>query len=128
MWTVTLLLGLRHSDSCGLRWTVWTSTPTPCASPAVHCVNALTALPTKTQRSTRTVPLPALCVRALTHYRDAHYQLRADQGPAWVDPGYLFTTGHGTALEPRNLIRDFRRLCEHHGLRRSGYTRYVTPA
>ncbi len=44
--------------------------------------------------------------------------LRAEQGLAWVDTGYLFTTRHGTPLEPRNLTRDFRRICEHHGLRR----------
>lgn len=40
------------------------------------------------------------------------------KGLAWVDTGYLFTTRHGTPLEPRNLTRDFRRICEHHGLRR----------
>ena len=86
MWTVALLLGLRRSEICGLRWTdLDLNAGTLRIARGVHRVHgALTALPTKTRRSTRTVPLPALCIHALTHYRAAHDQLRAEQGLAWV--------------------------------------------
>jgi integrase len=62
--------------------------------------------------------LPELCVRALNEYQDAQHHLRIEQGLAWVDTGYLFTTRHGTPIEPRNLTRMFAQICEKHQLRR----------
>lgn len=120
MWTVMLLLGLRRSEVCGLRWSdLDLEAGTLRIARGIHRVNgSLTALPTKTRRSARTVPLPDLCIRALTEYRDAHDQRRAELGLAWIETGYLFTTRHGTPLEPRNLTRMFAQICEHHGLRR----------
>ncbi|MDQ3988830.1 MAG: site-specific integrase [Actinomycetota bacterium] len=120
MWTVILLLGLRRSEVCGLYWSdVDLDAGTLRIARGVHRVNgALTALPTKTRRSTRTVPLPELGVRALTAYRDAQHRLRAEQGLAWAETDYLFTTRHGTPIEPRNLTRMFAQLCVKHGLRR----------
>lgn len=84
MWTVILLLGLRRSEVCGLRWPdVDLDAGTLRIARGVHRVNgSLTALPTKTRRSKRTVPLPPLCRQALTEYQAAHDQLRADQGLA----------------------------------------------
>ncbi|WP_406391386.1 site-specific integrase [Streptomyces sp. NBC_00882] len=32
--------------------------------------------------------------------------------------GLLFTTKNGTAIEPRNFVRSFQRICETHGIRR----------
>jgi hypothetical protein len=32
-------------------------------------------------------------------------QLLSTAGPAWVDSGLVFTTVHGTPIEPRNLNR-----------------------
>lgn len=56
-------------------------------------------------------------------------QLRKDQGLAWVETGYLFTTRCGTPIEPRNLTRMFGQICEKHGLRAtSGSTTYDTRA
>jgi integrase len=84
----------------------------------MHRVNgSLASLPTKTRRCKRTVPLPDLCVRALKEYQDAQQQLRIEQGLAWIDTGYLFTTRNGTPIEPRNLTRMFAQICEKHRLR-----------
>jgi integrase len=120
MWTLILLLGLRRSEACGLRWTdLNLDAGTVRIARGVHRVNgALRELPTKTRRSTRTIPLPGLCVRVLREYRDAQDRLRREQGLAWVDTGYVFTTRHGTPIEPRNLTRIFGQLCDTHGLRR----------
>jgi integrase len=120
MWTCMLLLGLRRSEACGLRWSdVNLNEGTIRIVRGVHRVNgSLASLPTKTRRSKRTVPLPELCVRALNEYQDAQHHLRIEQGLAWVDTGYLFTTRHGTPIEPRNLTRMFAQICEKHQLRR----------
>ncbi len=85
----------------------------------MHRINGrLTTLPTKTRRSNRSVALPNLCVRALKEYQEAHQRLRIEQGLAWIDTGYPFTTRHGTLIEPRNLTRMFAQVCEKHRLRR----------
>lgn len=120
MWTVMLLLGLRRSEVCGLRRSdLDLEAGTLRIARGVHRVGGkLTELPTKTRRSTRTVPLPDLAIRALTEHEAAQDQRRAELGLAWIDTGYLFTTRHGTPLEPRNLTRMFAKICEDHGLRR----------
>ncbi len=37
---------------------------------------------------------------------------------AWTDPTLVFTTGVGTAIEPRNCLRAFHTLCDRAGVRR----------
>jgi integrase len=120
MWICMLLVGLRRSEACGLRWSdVNFDERTIRIARGVHRVNgSLISLPTKTRRSNRTVPLPDLCVRALKEYQDTQQHWREEQGLAWIETGYLFTTRHGTPIEPRNLTRMFGQICEKHGLRR----------
>jgi integrase len=36
---------------------------------------------------------------------------------AWQDTGLVFTTRSGLAIEPRNLVRSFRRICDDHKIR-----------
>lgn len=79
---------------------------------------SLTELPTKTRRSKRTVPLPAVCVDALRAHRDRQAKERVDARHGWVDTPYVFTSAVGTPLEPRTLTRTFHALCARHGLRR----------
>jgi site-specific recombinase XerD len=38
-------------------------------------------------------------------------------GQAWQDTGLVFTTRSGRPVEPRNLVRSFRRICDHNKLR-----------
>ncbi len=127
-WTVILLLGLRRSEVCGLRRPdVDLEAGTLRIARGVHRVNgSLTALPTKTRRSKRTVPLPALCVQALTDYRDAQDQLRADQGVGWVETGYLFTTRHGS--NPATSPATSATSANNTGYAASGCTPCGTPA
>jgi len=37
-------------------------------------------------------------------------------GPEWKDTGLVFTTWFGTALEPRNVVRSFKRILQKAGL------------
>jgi integrase len=41
----------------------------------------------------------------------------AELGRAWQDNGLVFTTRTGRPIEPRNLVRSFRRICDASGLR-----------
>lgn len=113
MWTVMLMLGLRRSEICGLRWdNVDLDGRTLSVTQSVQRVEGkLTELPTKTRRSTRTVPLPAGAHRALVEHRARR---QAKDGP---DQVYVFGTKVGTALEPRNLTRRWTKLCKDVGIR-----------
>jgi hypothetical protein len=72
--------------------------------------------------------LPDLCVRALREYQEAQHHLRMEQGLAWIETGYLFTTRHGAPIEPRNLTRMFTQICEKHGCAGSDFMICGTPA
>jgi integrase len=42
---------------------------------------------------------------------------RADMGRAWPDLGLVFTSRTGRPIEPRNLVRSFRRICDDNKIR-----------
>lgn len=121
LWVAMIHLGLRRSEACGLHWSdVDLDVRTLRVRRSLQRVGGeLVELPTKTRRSTRTVPLPALCVRVLGEHRDRQAKERADAGRLrWQDTDYVFTSTVGTALEPRNVSRAFGELCDKHGFRR----------
>ncbi len=72
----------------------------------------------KTRRSDRVVPLPDSCVHALRRRKAAQAADRLAAGERWVETGLVFTTRHGTPVEPRNFARTFDDLCEQAGVRR----------
>jgi integrase len=51
----------------------------------------------------------------LTAAQQAAY--RADMGSAWPQTDLVFTTRTGRPIEPRNLVRSFRRICDTNQLR-----------
>jgi hypothetical protein len=55
------------------------------------------------------LPLPELCVAALKIRQEQQEKDRGRTDGAWVDTGLVFTTRHGTALEPRIFSRSFDR-------------------
>ena len=55
------------------------------------------------------MPLPELCVAALKIRQEQQEKDRGRTDGAWVDTGLVFTTRHGTALEPRIFSRSFDR-------------------
>src|ERR1022692_512939 len=46
------------------------------------------------------LPLPDLCVAALRLRRQQQEADRDSAGDAWIDTGLVFTTRHGTPIEP----------------------------
>jgi integrase len=71
----------------------------------------------KTKTSRRTLPLPDVVVQGLRAHRAAQVQKRL-AAPAWADEALVFTTGLGTPLEPRNVLRSFHELCDRAEIRR----------
>ncbi len=61
--------------------------------------------PPKSDRSRRTVALPAATVSALREHRKAQAAERLAAGSAWSDGGLVFCTQAGTPLDPRNVSR-----------------------
>jgi integrase len=73
--------------------------------------------PVKTHAGRRTLPLldPARQALNLQAERQAIY--RADMGSAWPPTALVFTTRTGRPIEPRNLVRSFRRICDDNKIR-----------
>jgi integrase len=61
----------------------------------------------KTETSEAPLPLPDLCVAALNIRRIQQDADRDRAGDRWIDTGLVFTTRHGTPIEPRNFNRSF---------------------
>ncbi|HET6919688.1 MAG TPA: site-specific integrase [Jiangellaceae bacterium] len=70
----------------------------------------------KTQRTKRTIRLPAVCVTALRQHADRQAEERA-AARYWTDTGLVFTTRLGTAIDPRNVNRWLAELCKRAGVR-----------
>jgi len=121
LWTLLVMLGLRRSEACGLRWEhVDFDAGTLRIVQTVQRVDGkLQELPTKTRRSNRTVPLPARCRFVLAeHHRRLQEANGNGPGNPWRSSGYVFGTAWGTPMEPRNLTRSWERLCTRLGVRK----------
>jgi integrase len=62
----------------------------------------------KSVRSRRTIRMPGVVVQALKSHRTRQLQDRLAAGGAWQESGLVFMSPIGTALEPRNVTREFR--------------------
>jgi len=107
-----IALGLRRGEVLGLRWTDvdLDGRTLRIRQQLQRSEGRLQLVEVKTQRSNRALPLPWLCIRALKKRKSAQAADRIAAGPSWQDTGLVFTTHHGTAIEPRNLARSFHRI------------------
>ena len=116
---VLVLCGLRRGEVLGLRWT-----DIDFDAGAIHVHQQIQRIrgelvlgPVKTHAGRRTLPLldPARQALKLQVERQATY--RADMGSAWPPTDLVFTTRTGRPIEPRNLVRSFRRICDDNKIR-----------
>lgn len=128
-WLIAFALGFRRGEGLGMRWAdldvaarVWRpryqvrrvrGEPDPKTGLRP---GKLMLVPLKTRASTAPVALPQYVVDALALW-EAQQNGRRATSPAWSDLGLVFTTGVGTAIEPRNINRAWERLCEKAGTR-----------
>jgi integrase len=114
-----LLYGLRRGEVLGLRWVDVDreSDQLHIRQQVQRTKDQLWIGPVKTVAGRRDLPLLELASDVLEIRIAAQAVDRSELGRAWQDNGLVFTTKTGRPIEPRNLVRSFRRICDAHGLR-----------
>ena len=70
---------------------------------------------TKTERSRRTLGLPAVTDQALRAWSGSQAGERLAAGDSWQDTGLVFTNHLGAALDAGNVRKMFKRICTEAG-------------
>lgn len=130
LWLVMLAIGLRRGEALALRWEdIDLDAGTVTVKRSLQRLRGdrnettgrrkgtLEELAPKTVGSAATIALPASLVTAMRGHLEVQ-QLERMVAPVWVDPSLVFTTGVGTALEPRNVTRSWAALCDRASVRR----------
>ena len=121
LFAVGVALGLRKGELLALRWD-----DVDLEGGVVHVRQNVQRLPEiglvfgppKSNKSRRTIPLPAASAKVLRTNRANQAAEALALGPAWVESGLVFTSAVGTVIEPRNLNRFFDELIAKAGVRR----------
>jgi integrase len=111
LYAVALACGLRMGEILGLRWnSIDFERGQLAVEHALHRQKGkgLVLTETKTDRSRRTIALPAPLIAALRAHRVRQLQEQLVAGSHWQERGFVFTSGVGSGLEPRNLHRAFK--------------------
>lgn len=109
LYVLALFLGLRRGELLGLGWEDLDLDGGKLE--VVHTLQrvggSLRLVAPKTEDSSRTVPLPEICVDALRQHL-ARQEVEVSQtGSAWEDHGLVFPSRRGTPMEPDNLRRSW---------------------
>ena len=117
---LSLLAGIRTEEARALRWQHVNLDGDPAARPPVPPHVAVWRSvrvhgDTKTERSRRTLGLPAAAVQALCAWSGSQAGERLAAGDDWQDTGLVFTTHHGAALDAANVRKMFKRVCTEAG-------------
>jgi integrase len=118
---LSLLAGIRTEEARALHWAHVDLVGDPAASPPVPPHIAVWRSvrvhgDTKTERSRRTLGLPAAAVHALRDWADSQAGERLTAGDGWQDTGLVFTSHHGAALDAANVRKMFKRVCTTAGI------------
>jgi integrase len=106
-----LVLGLRRGEVLGLAWkrVDLDVAELYVGDQLQRVMGQLVRREVKTETSEAPLPLPDLCVTALKIRKKQQDADRQRAGDGWIDTGLIFTTRHGTPIEPRNFGRSFDR-------------------
>jgi len=118
---LSLLSGIRTEEARALRWAHVDLDGDPAARPPVPPHVAVWRSvrahgETKTERSRRTLGLPAAAVQALGSWSGSQASERLAAGEAWQDTGLVFTSHLGAALDAGNVRKMFKRVCTEAGI------------
>ncbi|MHB8191412.1 MAG: tyrosine-type recombinase/integrase [Ferrimicrobium sp.] len=121
LWVLMLSTGLRRGEAIALAWSDYNSSAQTLRIERNRkkAGGATVVGDLKTERSRRTLPLPAFVVQELETHRSNQ---RAEQehleslGVEWKEPMAMFTTAWGHWLDPDNTSKAFKRLAEKAGL------------
>jgi integrase len=112
VFSVATAVGLRLGESLGLRWCdVDLKNGRLTVNQTLQRVDGkLAFVEPKSEKSRRTVTLPALTLQTLKRHATRQKKERLLAGGDWVNSGLVFTSTIGTALDERNVRRDFKNL------------------
>jgi integrase len=118
---LSLLCGLRTEEARALRWAHVDLDGDPAARPPVPPHVAVWRSvrvhgETKTERSRRTLALPAAAVQALRAWSRSQAGEQLAAGDGWQDSGLVFTSHLGAALDAGNVRKMFKRVCTQAGI------------
>jgi integrase len=118
LYVTMLYLGLRPGEALGLTWSA-----VDLPSGVLTVIRSLKREGTKlmlgdvkTAKSRRSVNLPAPVKNALRQQRKRQAKDRLAAGSGWTDLDLVFANEVGTPIDPSNLRRDFKAVCERAGL------------
>ena len=119
--TLSLLCGIRTEEARALRWAHVDLDGDPEARPPIPPYIAVWRSvrahgETKTERSRRTLALPAAAVQALRAWAGSQAGEQLAAGPGWQDTGLVFTNHLGVALDAGNVRKMFKRICTETGI------------
>jgi len=118
LFLVALCMGMREGEVLGLS-----KADVDLENKRLHIRHSLQRIdgklmlvPTKTEESQRSPILPDVVVSSL----GAHFSRQDDErmmaGSDWVETGMVFTTGKGTLLDARNVLREYYKIRDTAGL------------
>jgi integrase len=70
----------------------------------------------KTRYGKRSIALGAKTIEILRKHYEQQQAEQHKAGEAWKEYGLIFTTQFGTPINPRNLLRDYKKLLNNAGL------------
>ena len=117
-YVLILTLGLRRGEVLGLKWedVDLVAGEVRIGWQLQRVSGRLLRRETKTAASDAVLPLPTICVVALTDWARRQRRWQNEAADAWQPFGYVFTTRHGLPIEPRNFHRDFKRRSRRSGV------------
>jgi integrase len=118
LYSLMLSTGLRRGEALGLQWHDFDEKGKIISvrRQLRRDGGSLVTGDTKTARSRRLVNLPRRLVQLLLDHRKRQEEERVVMDELWTDTGFIFTTGFGTPIDPRNLNREFSLICQRAGL------------
>jgi integrase len=124
LFTVGLAVGLRSGECSALQWSdVEMDAGKVTVRHTLQRVKEpgdkkgrLTLLPPKSEKSRRTIELPATCVAALRAHRTRQDRERQLAGSRWKETGHVFTSTIGTPIDDRKILKEFNALVKAAGL------------
>ncbi|MEO8596739.1 MAG: site-specific integrase [Candidatus Solibacter sp.] len=123
LFSVATAIGLRKGEALGLKWSaIDFERGTLSVRIALQRVKmpgekkGKLLLTEPKRKSRRTINLPRVSVSALIEHRAIQEQERQLAGSRWQELDYVFTTGIGTPMEPRNLERAYGQILALAGL------------
>lgn len=119
-YVLVLVLGLRKGEVLGLCWDdVDLDAGNLTVSQQLQRVGRqLLHRETKTEGSDAELPLPGICIAALTLRRERQNRDQAAAGSAWQGTRLVLSTRFGTPIEPRNFNRAWDARCAKAGVRK----------